>query len=65
MPDVGTYEVACDSDGTPLVDAGKLADSLAALHEGATVAQWLAGPGEQLLGTAVRARLSTYERRIV
>ena len=65
VPDVGTFEVACDSDGTPLVDAGELADSLAALPEGTTVAQWLAGPGRELLGVAVRARLSPFERRTV
>ncbi|MER5638273.1 hypothetical protein ABT095_15090 [Kitasatospora sp. NPDC002227] len=65
VPDIGTYRVECNSDGTPLVNAAKLAEALAALPEEATVAQWLAGPGTELLGTAVRARLSQYERRTV
>ncbi|MFJ5120870.1 hypothetical protein [Kitasatospora sp. NPDC088548] len=65
VPDIGTYRAECNSDGTPLMSAAELADALAALPEETTVAQWLAGPGNELLGVAVRAHLGQYERRTV
>jgi hypothetical protein len=63
-PGVGTYEAGCDAGGNPHTDVAPLADRLAALPAGTTVAEWLAGHGDRLLGITVLAALRHHEEAL-
>ncbi|MFF4205532.1 hypothetical protein ACFYZ8_33340 [Streptomyces sp. NPDC001668] len=53
VPGIGSYDSACDEDGTPLVDVLDMAQRLMALPSGTTVEAWLAAEGNGLLGRRV------------
>ncbi|GAB2764119.1 hypothetical protein GCM10027072_73410 [Streptomyces bullii] len=61
VPGVGDFESACNANRAPRIDLSEL---IASLREAPslTTAQWLAGPGETILGTRVRKVIDGYER---
>lgn len=61
VPGVGDFESPCNANGAPHIDLSKL---IASLREtpALTTEQWLAGPGESILGTRVRQAISKYEQ---
>ncbi|MET8249497.1 hypothetical protein ABZV31_37120 [Streptomyces sp. NPDC005202] len=61
VPEVGVFESPCNANGAPHIDLSEL---IASLREtpALTTAQWLAGPGETILGTRVRKVIDGYER---
>ncbi|MFI6282922.1 hypothetical protein [Streptomyces sp. NPDC050988] len=61
VPGVGDFESSCNANGTPHI---ALFGLVASLREAPalTTEQWLAGPGETLLGTRVRKAIDDYER---
>ncbi|MFE1781106.1 hypothetical protein ACFW9F_00565 [Streptomyces sp. NPDC059506] len=61
VPGVGAFESSCNANGCPHVGLSDLITSLATAST-LTVAQWLAGPGETVLGTRVREAIATYEQ---
>lgn len=61
VPGIGTYTAKCDSDGTPHTLVPDLITKLTNEPVDITVHDWLAGPGTQVLGTAVLNALKPYE----
>ncbi|MCX5215685.1 hypothetical protein OG689_41760 [Kitasatospora sp. NBC_00240] len=61
VPGTGTYESDCDAEGNPYIGVKALAARLAALPEGITVAEWLAGDGSVALGISVLEAVRRYE----
>lgn len=61
VPGVGDFESSCNANGAPHI---AIAGVVASLREASalTIEQWLAGPGETLLGTRVRKVIDDYER---
>ncbi|MET7490205.1 hypothetical protein [Streptomyces sp. NPDC005538] len=61
VPGVGDFESSCNANGAPQITMFGL---VASLREAPalTTEQWLAGPGEALLGTRVRKVIDDYER---
>lgn len=61
VPGVGDFESSCNANGAPHIDLSEL---IASLREtpALTTAQWLAGPGESILGSRVRKAIDGYER---
>ncbi|MET8768813.1 hypothetical protein [Streptomyces sp. NPDC004658] len=57
VPGIGSYDSACDEDGTPLVDVLDVAQRLTELPSGTTVERWLAAEGNSLLGRLVLGAL--------
>jgi hypothetical protein len=64
VPGVAGFESSCSANGAPHIDLSEL---IASLNETPTLttAQWLAGPGETILGTRVRKAINDYERPYV
>jgi hypothetical protein len=60
-PGVGDFESSCNANGAPHINVSKLAASLRETPS-LTTAQWLAGPGETVLGTRVRKVIDDYEQ---
>ncbi|MFB6984538.1 hypothetical protein [Streptomyces sp. NPDC056304] len=60
---VGSFEATCNASGAPHI---ALPGLVASLDEAATLtmAQWLTGPGEAILGTSVRKIISDYARTL-
>ncbi|MFC8021639.1 hypothetical protein [[Kitasatospora] papulosa] len=61
VPGVGGFESSCNANGYPHIDVSELIASLSTTPA-LTAAQWLAGPGETVLGTRVRKAISAYEQ---
>ncbi|MGW3954633.1 hypothetical protein ACWEKM_27710 [Streptomyces sp. NPDC004752] len=61
VPGVGGFESACNANGSPHI---ALSELIVSLHQtpALTTGQWLAGPGEAILGTRVRKVIADYER---
>lgn len=58
---VGSFEATCNSSGAPHIALPGLVASLDEVPT-LTTAQWLTGPGEAILGTAVRKIIHDYAR---
>lgn len=61
VPGVGTFESSCNANGCPHIGLPELIASLATTPT-LTAAQWLAGPGETVLGTRVRDAIAIYQQ---
>jgi hypothetical protein len=64
VPKVGAFESPCNANGCPHIDLSELTASLATTPT-LTAAQWLAGPGQTVLGTRVREAIAAYEQATV
>ncbi|WP_435060340.1 hypothetical protein [Streptomyces sp. bgisy060] len=64
VPRVGAFESSCNANGGLHIDLSDLISSLAETPT-LTAAQWLAGPGQTVLGTRVREAIATYEQATV
>ncbi|MGC5264095.1 hypothetical protein ACPXCO_24055 [Streptomyces cyaneofuscatus] len=60
-PGVGGFESACSANGAPHISLSELMSSLNKSPD-LTTAQWLAGPGDSILGTRVREVIADYEQ---
>jgi hypothetical protein len=61
VPGIGTYTADCDGAGEPYIHAGVLTRALSESPEGTTIAEWLSGAGQDVLGTVVRAALKAHK----
>ncbi|MFF7953923.1 hypothetical protein [Streptomyces griseorubiginosus] len=61
VPGLGGFESPCNANGSPHIELSELAASLRETPN-LTAEQWLAGPGETILGTRVRKAIDAYER---
>lgn len=61
VPGVGGFESSCNANGSPHIELSELITSLNKTPA-LTTGQWLAGPGETILGTHVREAIANYER---
>ncbi|MEU1076308.1 MULTISPECIES: hypothetical protein [unclassified Streptomyces] len=64
VPGVGAFESSCNANGCPHIDLSELTASLATTPT-LTAAQWLAGPGETVLGMRVREAIAAYQQAAV
>ncbi|MFI0813462.1 hypothetical protein [Streptomyces echinatus] len=64
VPGAGAFESSCNANGCPHIDLSELTASLATTPT-LTAAQWLAGPGETVLGTRVREAITAYQQAAV
>ncbi|MFE9250854.1 hypothetical protein [Streptomyces sp. NPDC007088] len=64
VPDVGDFESPCNANGTPNIDLSEL---IVILRQTPTLTteQWLAGPGQSVLGSRVRQVVTDYEHNLV
>lgn len=61
-PDFGHFEAGCDAEGAPHVGVHELIQRLSSSPE-ATLGDWMAGEGAELLGVAVLAVVGEYQAR--